>query len=324
MVITKASDARPDMTDKFILMPSSWRHAVALLVLCIAGGSSHAALQSAASALPIPSSLFGTWEVTDVHVDTGATRTPLYRPDDFRLIGRIFRFSSGSITSNAPERQDCPSPRIGKSLPAVKLIESSMAGRALPPVLPTAQDYRLQLPGDPKASAFTVKCNGKLWGASLGREDGNRGAWLLPLANGKLALRWYGETILELKRLPEGARPDPSFNCRQASTDSEKRSAAPSRSPSWMSALLVHSLRQRRSCRRPDGETHWLRSRRTSAHGCCSAIAASRTWLAWKSPCLSAWKPSKPCPKTNSCKENPSLRHTKPRPAVLPSPLKPA
>lgn len=210
------------MTDKFILMPSSWRHAVALLVLCIAGGSSHAAPQSAASALPIPSSLFGTWEVTDVHVDTGATRTPLYRPDDFRLIGRIFRFSSGSIISNTPERQDCPSPRIGKSLPAVKLIESSMAGRALPPVLPTAQDYRLQLPGDPKASAFTVKCNGKLWGASLGREDGNRGAWLLPLANGKLALRWYGETILELKRLPEGARPDPSFNCRQASTDSEK------------------------------------------------------------------------------------------------------
>jgi len=210
------------MTDKLILKPSHRRHAVALLILWFAGGSPHAAPQPAPSALPIPSSLFGTWEVTAVHVDTGATRTPLYRPGDFRLIGRIFRFTSGSITSNTPERQDCPSPGIGKSLPAAKLIESSMAGRAVPPVLPTAEDYRLQLPSDPKVSAFTVNCNGKLWGASLGREDGNRGAWLLPLASGKLALRWYGETILELGRLPEGARPSPSFDCSQASIGAEK------------------------------------------------------------------------------------------------------
>lgn len=211
------------MTRELTLRPARRQRLAIILSLipCLAAGAAHAVDASTAPSHEIPSAIFGAWEVAGVHVDTGATRTPHYRPDDFRLTGRIFRFSSGSITSNTPERQDCLSPHIAKSLPISQLIESSMAGRAAPPARPTAADYRLRLPDNASTPAFTVQCKGKLWGAGLGREDGVQGTWLLPLANGNLALRWHDETILELKRLPEGVRPHPSFDCRQASNESE-------------------------------------------------------------------------------------------------------
>lgn len=197
-------------------------HAIASLAFCVAAGS-HAMDISTAPVRGIPSDIAGTWEVIGVHVDTEAARTPRYRPDDVRLTGRIFRFSSGSITSNTPERQDCPSPRIAASLPVAQLIESSMAGRAIAPAAaPTAGDYGLRLPGHPQNMAFTITCNGRLWGAGLGREDGIRGAWLLRLADERLALRWHDETILGLKRVPERSRALPSFDCTKAATNSER------------------------------------------------------------------------------------------------------
>lgn len=206
---------------QYLLRWSQWRHAIASLTLCVAT-TSHATDTLKKPDIGILSNIVGTWEVVGVHVDTGATRTLHYRPDDFRLTGRIFQFSSKGITSNTPERQDCQSPGIAVSLPIARLIESSMAGRRIPPAIPTAEDYQLQLPANPNVSAFTVKCDDKLWGSGLGREDGIQGTWLLLLPNGRLAVRWYDETILQLKRIPESARPMPSFDCTKASVDSER------------------------------------------------------------------------------------------------------
>ncbi|MEC4720265.1 hypothetical protein RY831_13980 [Noviherbaspirillum sp. CPCC 100848] len=206
---------------QLLLRPSHWRHAITSLALCMAAAS-HASDTLKTPGAGMPSDIVGTWEVVGIHVDTGATRTLHYRPDDFRLNGRIFHFSHEAIASNTPERQDCPSPGIAASIPVAGLIESSMAGRATPPANPTAEDYQLQLPADPGASAITVKCKGKLWGFGLGREDGIHGAWLLPLPGERLAVRWHDETILELKRVPENARPIPSFDCTRTSVESER------------------------------------------------------------------------------------------------------
>ncbi|WP_151636554.1 lysozyme inhibitor LprI family protein [Noviherbaspirillum aerium] len=210
------------MAPRILPLRSPWfAFEIAILSLCMATHS-HAIDTLAAPHSAIPADIIGTWEVAKVYVDTGATRTLLYRPDDFRLTGRVFQISSRSITSNTPERQDCQSPGIAASLPVEKLIEASMARRTVAPVAPTAEDYQLRLPKNPKAAAFTVTCNGKPWGINLGHEGGIQGAWVLRTETGRLAVRWYDETVLELKRVPDGARPDPSFDCRKASTGSER------------------------------------------------------------------------------------------------------
>jgi len=104
----------------------------------------------------VPVRIFGTWEVTGVHIDAGATRTLLYQHDDPRLRGRIFNFTRDRFTSNTPEERACESPTIATRLRINGLIESSMAGRALPPAIPTSDDYHIQLPVNASAQARAV------------------------------------------------------------------------------------------------------------------------------------------------------------------------
>ena len=68
---------------------------------------------------------------------------------------------------------------------------------------------------------LSVSCKGSgLFGGGLGHEIA--GAWIVVLDKDQLAIRWYGETILLLRRLPDNAKPTPSFDCNKAATVVEK------------------------------------------------------------------------------------------------------
>lgn len=45
---------------------------------------------------------------------------------------------------------------------------------------------------------------------------------MVVLPDKRLAMRWYDETVLLLTRLPENARPNPSFDCAKAAATAEK------------------------------------------------------------------------------------------------------
>src|SRR4051812_9816866 len=59
--------------------------------------------QSHSTTDPMPPALTGNWQVAVVHIDSGASRTPQYRQNDPRLMGRIFSISPEKIKTNTPE-----------------------------------------------------------------------------------------------------------------------------------------------------------------------------------------------------------------------------
>ena len=172
---------------------------------------------------PLPASMIGTWQVTEVHVDRGATRTLFYRINDPRLAGRIFSIGPDKLETNTPEEKRCMSLNVARKIPNVaKLIQSSMAGRSAAPEKPTLHDYRLSIPNVTVAEAFTVNCGTTLWAGGLGREGSVNGAWIVALPSNKIVVRWYDETILVLDRIPDNTKPNASYRCAEASSPVEK------------------------------------------------------------------------------------------------------
>lgn len=193
------------------------------LVTCAISVASHAKEMPARTDSILPASVIGTWQVAEVHVDTGATRTLRYQLNDPRLTGRIFTIDTNSLSTNTPEEKSCAEPKVATRIKTVaNLIETSMAGRATPPEVPKQKDYNVRFPADAKSDAFTVNCKTGVWAASLGRQGGVSGAWVVVLPQNKLAIRWYDETILILNKMPENAKPIASYSCQKASTSVEK------------------------------------------------------------------------------------------------------
>lgn len=189
----------------------------------LAGGFFHYSYGRETSTVPTPSSLAGTWQVIGVHIDTGASRTPMYQHDDLRLTGRLFTITPESIETNTPEDKLCSAPKFKVNrMKAANLLKSSMAGRIQAPEAPSVKDYQLALKEDAMVDALTIDCKEGRFAASLGRDGGLSGAWMLVLQNNQLAIRWYDETILLLKRLANNAKPQPSFLCGKAGTSVEK------------------------------------------------------------------------------------------------------
>lgn len=169
----------------------------------------------------LPPDVIGTWQVAKVNVDTGASRRLLYQHDDPRLKGRLFTIGSDKIMPNTPERISCQRPTIArKRITSDLLIKDSMGWRGLDPQIPTTKDYELPISSNTPVEVLSVSCEDGVWCGSLGHEI--RGAWLVFMPNGQLALRWYDETILILERLPANAKPKASFNCAKAATPVEK------------------------------------------------------------------------------------------------------
>lgn len=194
-----------------------------MLALSLLTSPVHADGSSRESGIPLPDVLTGTWQVDAVHIDSGATRALRYQHNDPRLKGRIFTISHEVLAANTPEEPTCEMPTIAARLSDIgKLVQNSMAGRGSRPITPTASDYGLDKQIRAASEAFTVRCKNGLWGGGMGREGGIEGAWITHFGHDKLAIRWYDETILELHRVPLGAKPTPSFHCTMAGNNTEK------------------------------------------------------------------------------------------------------
>lgn len=165
----------------------------------------------------------GRWEVVSVHLNADAEWTPSYGWDDPRLVGRLFVFGRDKIWTDAPEDQSCNEISSRTSQIGLRdLISGSMSGFGNPEKRPTEKNYKLDLPGSKSVDVVRIFCGAQPWQGGLGRTDEASGAWVLSLGNGQLLLRWYGETILVLMRVPDDAKPHASFDCAKARSETER------------------------------------------------------------------------------------------------------
>ena len=193
------------------------------VVLSLFGTPSYAQEKSNPATVELPATLIGTWQVTEVHIDTAAAWRRYYQYNDPRLTGRLFTIGHQQLTSTTSEEELCVNPKASiRRTTAAELIKNSMAGRRnTVPGTPTPKDYELPLTDDAPVDVLSVNCekNG-LFGGGLGHTI--EGAWIVVLNKDQLAIRWYDETILLLHRFPDNAKPKPSFDCHKAANVTEK------------------------------------------------------------------------------------------------------
>ncbi|WP_155632278.1 lysozyme inhibitor LprI family protein [Burkholderia cepacia] len=165
----------------------------------------------------------GQWEVESVHLNADAEWTPSYGWNDPRLVGRLFVFKENKIWTDAPENRSCTDINTQTSQTNFReLISSSMSGFGNPATNATEKNYKIDIPGSTKVDVIRIFCGTQPWQGSLGASDKTSGAWMISSGPGRLLLRWYGETILTLKRVHENAKPNPSFNCDKATRETER------------------------------------------------------------------------------------------------------
>jgi uncharacterized protein YecT (DUF1311 family) len=168
---------------------------------------------------PMPQQLIGAWQVTAVHVDTGAMRRLQYQRDDPRLKGRLVEIAADRLITHMPEHESCIHPAVTvEHTTARALIAGSMPGRGAAPETPTAKDYDWPVDGDGGLEKWWIVC--REGGLAAGYYD-DGGDWIVVLSGAQLAMRWYDGTILVLARLPPGAKPRASFDCAKAQIAAE-------------------------------------------------------------------------------------------------------
>jgi hypothetical protein len=181
---------------------------VAILFLALSPGGA-IALDGGPTQSKLPASVLGTWKVASVLVDLGSSRTFLYQRDDPNLLGRTFTIGDQKIESNTPEARECGKPRsaIWRTT-AEELIAVTLAPHGLPSIKPTVHDYELPLSPSASVEALSVQCEPGRFGprplkAARAVMGSRNGTWIVVLPSGLLAIRWYDETILLLRRANE-------------------------------------------------------------------------------------------------------------------------
>ncbi|MDH5218644.1 MAG: lysozyme inhibitor LprI family protein [Gammaproteobacteria bacterium] len=190
-----------------------------LLIMILQANACHASNNSTNS---MPEQLIGQWLVTDVKINTNSMRTQEYHYNDPRLAGRVFTFSRGSITDNTPESEKCTTPVFKKSRMLAADLWTKSMGATADDAPPTPYDYELSIKKQSEIEVNFFACIEGLYGGALGIPEGIEGAWLVSLDTDQFALRWYGETILILKKISQDQMPVASFNCSKAGTETEK------------------------------------------------------------------------------------------------------
>jgi uncharacterized protein YecT (DUF1311 family) len=189
-----------------------------LLVLSLVGTYCQAKERTNTTAIPLPPTLIGTWQVAGARIDTSATRTTYYQRNDPRLTGRQFVIASQKLTVNIPPGEQCNNPKAKIiRATAAELFKKSMGGDA-----PTPKDYEFPLADNAQVEVLTLNCDEGLFGGHVGIDGGIMGAWIVILSKDQLAIHWSDETVLLLNRLSDNAKPIASFNCNKASTTVEK------------------------------------------------------------------------------------------------------
>jgi len=166
--------------------------------------------------------LMGTWQVQGVRLDETLSRKPNYNYDDPRLVGRLFTISSGEIRTDLPEDTLCTEPKAkAESTTADGLVGNTMGRSKKKGERPHAKNFALPVDGAKELQVWWIGCmKGDLGpDTPFGPEGLN---WVARLSKGQVALRWYDNTILLLKRLSPDLKPHPAFPCERSSNSTEK------------------------------------------------------------------------------------------------------
>lgn len=217
----------------------------------------------------------GVWQVSEAHTNSAATSIGHYIWNDPRLVGRIFSFDDAVIRNNTPEFDVCAVPTFHPiNFDLGGTIQTSMGGYGYPPVQPTASDYRIA-PGDGKSrSIFEVRCGTTPWHNELG-VDPIRGVWIAKLGTDQIALRWFGETVLTLHRVVEGAKPNPSFSCVKASSAAERTICS-----SYELSAFDQSV--------STAYVQLLKQAKVTDHETAGVVADQGAWLKLRNRCLTS------------------------------------
>jgi len=160
----------------------------------------------------LPPAVLGTWKVKSVHVDLGSGRRMAYQWNDPDLVGDVITISDNEIVSNTPEARQCLHPKVATwRTTASSLIAETLAGHGYPSESPTVKDYDLPLAPNSLVEAYAVQCNLGHFGPyqlkparlKFGIKDGT---WIIVLPGGRLAVRWYDQTILILGKVKSSAK----------------------------------------------------------------------------------------------------------------------
>ena len=134
----------------------------------------------------------------------------MYQKDDPRLIGDVLTISTVKIVSNMPEARECLLPKAAVwNTTAKSLLAKTLAPHGFPGTPPTVTDYELTIDPTAPVVAYSIECNPGRFGPiplPKAREavgPNGIGTWIVVLSGGELAVRWYDQTILLIRRVRE-------------------------------------------------------------------------------------------------------------------------
>ena len=176
-----------------------------------------------------PDAMMGTWQVSKVRIDKGATRKTLYEWDDPRLLGRILTISHEAIQSDLPEDRQCLQPRaLFRQMDLSPLIQVTLPGMYERTAADALADYELPLNLNQPANVAWINCHTgsfgpellESWAKKLSLPEVRTG--LINLDKDKFALLWYDQTVLLFVRIANEQKTRPSFACTMARSITEK------------------------------------------------------------------------------------------------------
>ncbi|SAK97634.1 PF07007 family protein [Caballeronia glebae] len=181
--------------------------------------TTHCSFLFAADSIPL---IDGVWRVGEVRINANSTATSHYLPNDPRLVGRLFDFKTSAISNDMPEAQPCAQPSLQPTnISLANTIEQSVAGYGFPSQPAEASDFGFDRDKAQSSPTYLVQCRLAPWHAELGT-SAIRGVWLAKIDSASVAMRWYDETLLILKKIAMNDTPKPSFSCRAARNTTEK------------------------------------------------------------------------------------------------------
>jgi uncharacterized protein YecT (DUF1311 family) len=198
-----------------------------LFILISSGTTCQADDTPTDSTLTFPTSMIGSWQVTEVltdHKDTAQGLDDKYMIPEY--LGRIITLTSDRFSINTHYDDPCEKARlIPHTITASELISKSISTRLFSPTRPTPEDMQIPLPNDKPVEALYLSCDKKLRAKDQGMAplaDLTNVVWFIDLDSNKLAMSWHEQTVLILSRVMKYTKPVASFDCTKAGTNVEK------------------------------------------------------------------------------------------------------
>lgn len=164
-----------------------------------------------------PLNLKGDWEVKNVYVSTNISSRPDLISEDPNLVGRTVKFSDSSIQGAILVSEGCRLPAFSKRSPiSLNSLVARTAGEESSDK--SAGEYDLPLAGSTSVTPYLVSCKSGLFGP----EGEGISNWVIKYEDNKILTNWDSQTYLLLEKLPAKLTPVPSFDCKKATSKTEK------------------------------------------------------------------------------------------------------